>query len=247
MIQSVDRAIRALGLLRSARGSHGLSLAQLAAGLELAPSTVHGIVKTLQAHGLVVQEPRSGHYRLGPELLKLGNVYLGTLELRSRSVTWSAELARRTGFAVRIGARTAGEVMIVHHEPRPDGSRQMAEAGLTLPLHATALGKAVLAFTGEEPGELPSMTADTVTERASLAEQLDQVRARALAAEQEEAVLGECGLAAPIADAESVVGAIGIVVPIAEWPVAESAIAAVREAARTISHELGATGWPAAR
>ena len=81
MIQSVDRAMRILAVLQ---GDHRLSLGDIAQRLGLPPSTVHGIVRTLLAHRLVIQEHDSGQYRLGPAVLTMGNVYLDTLELRSR-------------------------------------------------------------------------------------------------------------------------------------------------------------------
>ncbi|GAB2595792.1 IclR family transcriptional regulator [Kribbella endophytica] len=249
MIQSVDRAIRILGVLQGARR---LSLSDVASRLELPPSTVHGILKTLQAHGMVVQDRDSNRYQLGPAVLKLGNVYLDTLELRSRAVTWSEELARRSGHAVRTGVLTFDEVVIIHHEPRPDGSRQMPEVGIVIPAHASALGKALLAFLPEQAdelmadGKLRSMTSETLVDPALLRAQLADVARDALATEREEAVLGEAGVAAPIFDASGVaVGAIGIVLPAADWPPTESTFTAVREAARNISRELGASRWPA--
>ncbi|WP_158880310.1 IclR family transcriptional regulator [Amycolatopsis anabasis] len=247
MIQSVDRAMRVLGVLRTARR---LALSEIATRLDLAPSTVHGIIKTLQVHGMVLQDQGSGHYRLGPAALKLGNVYLDTLELRSRAITWAGELARGTGYAVRTGVLLPEEVLIVHHEPRPDGSRQMPEVGIVIPAHASALGKAILAFSPEHAesypdGPLRSMTRDTVTDPARFRAQLDAVRSHALASEQEEAVIGECGLAAPIFDGYgTVAGAVGVVVPMLEWPVGDAVAGAVRDAARTISRELGAPHWP---
>ncbi|MEV6417423.1 IclR family transcriptional regulator [Kribbella sp. NPDC051718] len=247
MIQSVDRAIRILGVLQGARR---LSLSEVASRLDLPPSTVHGILKTLQAHGMVVQDRDSNRYQLGPAVLKLGNVYLDTLELRSRAVTWSEELARRSGHAVRTGVLTFDEVVIIHHEPRPDGSRQMPEVGIVIPAHASALGKALLAFLPEQVdeltgGKLRSMTSETLVDPAVLRAQLAEVAKEALATEREEAVLGEAGIAAPIFDASGVaVGAIGIVLPAADWPPAESSFTAVREAARNISRELGAPRWP---
>lgn len=248
MIQSVDRAIRILGVLQGARR---LSLSEVASRLELPPSTVHGILKTLQGHGMVVQDRDSNRYQLGPAVLKLGNVYLDTLELRSRAVTWSEELARRSGHAVRTGVLTFDEVVIIHHEPRPDGSRQMPEVGIVIPAHASALGKALLAFLPEQVDELlsadklRSMTSETLIDPAVLRSQLTEVAREALATEREEAVLGEAGIAAPIFDASGMaVGAIGIVLPAADWPPAESTFTAVREAARNISRELGASRWP---
>ena len=85
VIQSVDRAIRVLSTLQGARQ---MSLSELAGRLGLPPSTVHGIVRTLVAHGMVVQDRGSGRYQLGPAVLRLGNVYLDTLELRSRAMPW---------------------------------------------------------------------------------------------------------------------------------------------------------------
>jgi len=248
MIQSVDRAIRVLGALQGARR---LSLSEIAARLELPPSTVHGIIKTLLAHGMVLQDRDSSRYQLGPAVLKLGNVYLDTLELRSRAVTWSEELARRTGYAVRTGVLLLDEVVIIHHEPRPDGTRQMPEVGIVIPVHASALGKAVLAYLPEQAkivlaqDRLKSMTGETVTDPIVLRRQLDEAAVTAFATEEEEAVLGECGLAAPIFDASgAAAGAIGVVVPTVEWPPADSVHTVVREAARNISRELGAARWP---
>lgn len=249
MIQSIDRAMRVLAVLQGARR---LSLSEIAARLELPPSTVHGIIKTLLAHGMVLQDRDSSHYRLGPAILKLGAVYLDTLELRSHAVGWSEELARRTGHAVRTGVPLLDEVMIVHHTPRQDGSRQMSEVGIVIPSHASALGKAILAYTPQHARELTeaglrTMTGDTVTDPATFHAQLDGVRAGAFATEQEEAVLGECGVAAPIFDGTSAVaGAIGVVIPMLEWPADEAVAAAVRDAARSISRELGSTSWPPA-
>jgi len=143
VIQSVDRALRILTVLQGARR---MSLGEIAGRLDLPPSTVHGIIRTLLAHGMVQQERDSGRYRLGPATLRLGNVYLDTLELRSRVSQWAEDLARRTGCAVRTGVLLLGDVVVVHHEPRPDGSRQMPEVGIVIPAHACALGKALLAF-----------------------------------------------------------------------------------------------------
>ena len=147
MIQSIDRAIRVLTALQGARR---MSLSELAARLELAPSTTHGIVRSLVEHGMVVQERGSSRYQLGPAVLRLGNVYLDTLELRSKAIPWAEDLARRTGLAVRTGVLLIDDVVIIHHEPRPDGSRQMPEVGIVIPVHASALGKAMLAFLPEE-------------------------------------------------------------------------------------------------
>ena len=248
MIQSVDRALRILTVLQGARR---MSLGEIAAQLDLAPSTVHGILRTLLAHGMVAQERDSQRYRLGPATLRLGNVYLDTLELRSKAIPWAEDLARRTGCAVRTGVLLLDDVVIIHHEPRPDGSRQMPEVGIVIPAHTSALGKAILAFDDDAAArmlstpQLRSMTGETITSPTDLKQQLADISATGLASEQDEAVIGESALAGPVFDASGTpVGAIGIVIPSSNWPANPTSRDATREAARAISRELGATTWP---
>lgn len=249
MIQSVDRALRILAVLQ---GDHRLSLGDIAQRLGLPPSTVHGIVRTLLAHRLVIQEHDSGHYRLGPAVLTMGNVYLDTLELRSRVMPWAEDLARRSGLAVRTAVMLVDDVVVVHHEPRPDGSRQMPEVGIVIPAHASALGKAILAFDDDQVDELlddgeplRSMTGETTTDPVELRRQLEETRNSGIAQEIEEAVLGECGIAAVISDRlGGAVGAIGLVASNEEWPIDPAVVSSLRTAARSVSRELGATSWP---
>jgi DNA-binding IclR family transcriptional regulator len=248
MIQSVDRAVRILGVLQ---GSRRLGLSEIAARLELPASTVHGIIKTLAEHGMVEQDRSSGRYQLGPAVLLLGNVYLDTLEMRGRAVKWSEELARRTGLAVRVGVMLRDDVVIVQHEPRPDGTRQMREVGIVIPAHACALGKALLAFRPvdrarlAENSALRAMTGETVTDPDILEKELEATATTGIATEADEAVLGDCGIAAPIFDGEyPAIGALGVVISSAEYPPTDAVVEAVRETARNLSRELGATRWP---
>jgi DNA-binding IclR family transcriptional regulator len=245
VIQSVDRSVR---ILLALQGARRLSLSDLSARLDLPNSTVHGILRTLAAHGMVEQEPGSSRYMLGPAVLRLSSVYLDSLEFRSRALKWAEELARRTGAAVCAGVLLLDDVIVVHHEPRPDGSRQMPEVGFVVPAHASALGKALLAFhsDGRRPhSPLVSMTGETIVDPARLADEFADVASTGLATEHDEAVLGESSLAAPVFDATgAVVGAIAVVLQSSEWPPPESTRDDVREAARNISRELGAPGWP---
>jgi DNA-binding IclR family transcriptional regulator len=248
VIQSVDRAIRVLTALQGARR---MSLSELAARLELPPSTTHGIVRTLVEHGMVRQERGSSRYQLGPAVLRLGNVYLDTLELRSKTIPWAEDLARRTGLAVRTGVLLVDDVVIIHFEPRPDGSRQMPEVGIVIPVHASALGKAMLAFLPDDAervlkaDNLRSMTGETLTSPAALSLELDEVRSTGIATELDEAVLGESSIASPVFDSwGTAVGAIGVVIPSQGALTGHEARAAVRESARALSRELGAESWP---
>src|SRR4051812_11426788 len=187
-IQSVDRAARILKLLAS--GPRRLGVSEIAQRLDLARPTVHGLLQTLQAHGFVEQDRESDKYQLGAGLLHLGNSYLDLNELRGRSIVHAERLAQRAQAAVRVGVLHGSEVVVVHHVFRPEGAFQVLEVGAQLPAHATALGKAILAFCAPElvddllAEDLPKLTRRTLT-AAALRRELENVRERGVAREKD--------------------------------------------------------------
>jgi DNA-binding IclR family transcriptional regulator len=252
-IQSVDRAARIMKALAS--GPRRLGVSELAERLGLTRPTVHGLLQTLQAHGFVEQDRDSDKYQLGAGLLQLGNSYLDLNELRGRSIVHAERLAARADAAVRVGVMHGSSVIVVHHVFRPDATLQILEVGAQLPVHASALGKAMLAYTPAPVLDdltseaLPKLTGRTLAEGA-LRDELEQVKERGYARERDEAVLGESSIAAPIFDhAGHAVGAIGVVGDtervLPRGP-AKGVPAAVVEAARAVTRELGGgRSWPA--
>jgi DNA-binding IclR family transcriptional regulator len=251
-IQSVDRAARILKVLAS--GPRRLGVSEIADRLGLTRPTVHGLLQTLQAHGFVEQDRDSDKYQLGAGLLQLGNSYLDLNELRGRSLVHAERLAARADAAVRVGVMHGASVVIVHHVFRPDSTLQILEVGAELPPHASALGKAMLAFMPDEAiadllaEPLPRLTSRTLTPSA-LREELSLIRERGYARERDEAILGESSIASPIFDHSGhAVGAIGVVGDtqrVMPRGGIKNLAAAVAEAARGVSRELGASRWPA--
>jgi DNA-binding IclR family transcriptional regulator len=250
-IQSIDRATAILKLLAS--GPRRLGVSELADRLGLARPTVHGLLQTLQAHGFVEQDRHSDKYQLGPGLLQLGYSYLDLNELRARSIGYADRLATRASAAVRVGVMHGSSVVVVHHVFRPDAAFGVLEVGLQLPLHASALGKSILAFSPAQLLEdvmaepLPRLTKSTLNE-SDLRLELNVIRDGGIATERDEAVLGESSAAAPIFDhGGHAVGAIGVVDStdrIFPHGLERGLAAAVAEAARGVSRELGAPRWP---
>ncbi len=249
-IQAIERAAAILQLL--ARGSNGLGLGDIAASLDLPKGTAHGILRTLRTVGFVEQDRGSGNYRLGAALLHLGTSYLDANELRSRAINWADALAARSGEAVRIGMHLDGNVLVVHHVFRPDDTPQTLDVGELLPLHATAMGKVLLAYDATVAGplqqqRLPSFTRRTIVKPAELARALGEVRLQGWASAAEEYLPGEASIAAPIRAHGLVLGAIGIsgavdrVLDPAARP-KPSLVAQVRDAARAISRDLDDAG-----
>ena len=250
-IQSIDRAARILKALAS--GPRRLGVTELAQRLDLTLPTVHGMLQSLQAHGFVEQDRASGKYQLGAGLLQLGNSYLDLNELRTRSLVPAERLAQRADAAVRVGVMHGPSVIVVHHVFRPDETLQILEVGAQLPIHASARGKAIRAYAAAAVVEdltaepLPKLTSRTLSAR-DLQAQFTAIRKRGVARERDEAILGESSVAAPIFDhAGHAVGAVGVVGDterIMPRAPAKGLVAAVAEAAATISRELGANSWP---
>ena len=251
-VQSIERAAAILRLL--AGGSGHLALGDIARSLDLAKGTTHGILRTLQLVGFVEQDRVSGHYQLGPALPHLGSAYLDVNELRSRSINWADPLAARSGEAVRIGALRDGQALVVHHVFRPDDTFQTLDVGTLLPLHATALGKVLLAYdttlvASLRTGEPEAYTRRTLITQTAIKRACAKVREAGWAAENGEMISGEAGIAAPIrGHGGIVVGAIGVsgaAERICEPDGGPSPrlLGHVRDAARAVSRDLGASRW----
>jgi DNA-binding IclR family transcriptional regulator len=248
-IQSVERASRILKALGT--GSSRMGVTEIAERLGLAKGTAYGLLRTLEAQELVEQDPETDKYHLGPAMLQLGNAFLDNHELRARSLLWADSLASRVGEAVRVGVLHGSNVLIVHHVFRPDNSVQILEVGASIPWHACALGKAIVAFLPEPSrralleAELSPLTGRTVTDPAVLEGALAAVVRDGSALEDQEAIVGEAEVAAPVFDdLGHSVGAIGVVGPVErlvpEGHPASAVVAAVRETSRGLSRDMGA-------
>lgn len=217
-IQSIQRAAAVLRVLTG--HSRPRALGELAAELELPKGTVYGILRTLQTVGFVEQDAESRRYQLGAALLHIGSGYLNGSELRRCALGHAEALAKQTGESVRIGTLHGNVVLIVHHALGPDEALQAPDVGSLMPLHATALGKALLA---DHPG-------------------------RGWASDVGEFLPGIASIAAPIeAHDSAVAGAIAISGPTARICEDGSPRAAlvgyVVESARRISRQLGRRLW----
>lgn len=249
MIQSVDRATRILLALGS--GTPRMGVTELSEHLGIAKGTVSGLLRTLERQEFIGRDPETGKYRLGPAMLKLGNAFLDNHELRSRSLLWAESLASRAGEAVRVGVLNGGTMLIVHHVFRPDDSVQILEVGASIPWHACALGKANVAYLesvvreGLLAGALPALTGRTITDPERLREELAGVTRDGYALEDQEAIVGEVEIAAPVFDHRGMpAGALGLVGPVErlapEGHPAPAFTTAVREIARGLSRDMGA-------
>ncbi len=214
-IQSIERAAAVLHFLGAV--PEPVALGELARALGLAKPTAHGIVRTLVEVGFVEQDPESGHYGLGGGLTRLGET-LDPHLLRSRTANWADGLAARTGLEVQLGVLSGPTVELLHHVFRPDGTRQQLRVGERQPLHATALGLTLLAFTpaATRPRDvdLTAYTPSTPTKVLELTRSVQQTARRGWSLADGTFRPGVAALAAPIRHHAGVgVGALAVVGP----------------------------------
>lgn len=241
---------RALSLLTHFSGRDPeLGLTELAARAELDKGTVHRLLATLAAAGFVDQDPDTKRYCLGAEPLRLARVRETSRPVRTLVAPALARLTERTGetaHAALLGGTTLGTVGV---SPSRKAARVFLEDGETLPLHATASGLAVLAFSDEafvatvlDAAPLHPFTARTETDPAALRERLAVVRRRGYAEVDQSFEDDVHGIAAPLFGTPGrVSGSIAVATPAHRMTRTHqrNVVRAVREAAAGITAGLG--------
>ena len=213
-------ASRVLAILAAFDAEHRLlSLSEIAERAGLALATAHRLVGELAEWG-ALQRGSDGRYAVGRRLWDLGvlaPVQTRLVETASPFLhdLYGATLAT-THLAVRDGARVLYLERLAGHQSVPI----VSTTGSRLPLHATGVGKVLLAHAPEEvrrqllAAPLRRITAYTVTSPHQLERQLEQVLEDGFATTVEEMTLGACSLAVPVRRADgAVVAAVGVVVP----------------------------------
>ncbi|MEU8818245.1 IclR family transcriptional regulator [Actinoplanes sp. NPDC048796] len=239
---------RVLDLLGAFDADHrSLTLSDLArrAGLPLA--TAHRLVGELARWGALTRLS-TGQYVIGRRLWDLGLLSPVQSGLRQAASPFLHDLYGATLATVHLAVRDGGEVLYVDRLAGHVSVPVVSEIGSRLPLHATGVGKVLLAYAPEDVrteafGRLTRITPYTITQPALLAEQLQRVRTTGFATTGEEMSLGACSVAVPVrGQADQVVAALGIVVPDLRREQARL-ISALQVAARGIGRTLASAQW----
>ncbi|MEU6676668.1 IclR family transcriptional regulator [Streptomyces sp. NPDC046925] len=235
----LDKAVLVLDVFRPDGGSFRLT--EIASRAGLAKTTAFRLCGDLVRLGLL--ERQGEVYRLGGKLFELGSLVPRRHDLRETALPFLQDLFEATHETVHLGVREGHEVVYVERIHGHDALALPSRIGGRLPLSCTGVGKALLAFSGEElteevlAGPLPRLTPHSVTDPARLRTAIEQIQVSGLAYEEHEAAVGVSCIASPVFDGPTAVAALSVAVPRARFRPAQLA-PAVRTAALGLSRVL---------
>lgn len=248
-ISAVERAMDVLTLFASS-DEPTLGVTEIATELDLSKAVVFRILASLREKGFVDSDDESRRYRLGAAALRLGLSYLERVDLRSVARPWLEELRTQTDETATLSIRN-GDHRIYVDQVVPDRDVKMTvQLGRSVPLHAGASSKAMLAFLDADEiddyleSTLEKLTDATVVAPSTLRKELRVIRERGYAVSFGERLQGAGSVAAPVFDHHGdVAGVVSVSGPLDRfrrevdqiWP-------AVLKATNAISIQLGFKG-----
>jgi DNA-binding IclR family transcriptional regulator len=201
----VKAAKVSLEVVEALRELGGAGVSEVAQRLERPTSTVHDHLRTLEHEEYVVKE--GSKYHVGTRFLQLGT------SARSRRKVFQVArpevdgMSEETGEHANLMIEEHGLGVFLYKARGSDAVQLDTHAGMRVPLQTTALGKTIMAFRPRSEVEafihrhgLPQVTKDTITERPELFDNLEEIRERRYAYDDEERVRGMRCVAAPITD-----------------------------------------------
>lgn len=221
-IKSLDRAMEVFEYLSEHQGR---ALSDLAAETGQSPATVYRVLVTLEGRGLVEFDAAEQLWYIGARAFVIGARYLRRTSLIERARPIMRRLMETTGETANLGIVQNRSVLFVSQVETHASIRAFFPPGTLSPLHASGIGKALLAEMAEDrlagllAEPLESFTPKTLSDPAALRADLAGIRARGYALDDEEKNLGMRCVAAPVFDVhgEAVAG-VSVSGPLARMP-----------------------------
>ena len=245
--QATGSVLKALDVIEALAGARRpISLTKLTQLLELPAPTIHRLLRTLELRGYVERVDRD--YRLTLKLFEIGSVVLSSIDVVAEARPSCQRLSDALANTVHVAIRSGNSAVYVMKVDHSRSLRLISHLGMHIPLHCTALGKVLLAAVPEPERSsllgqlaLDRWTDQTITTRARLEQELDEVAERGWAADLEEFQYGLVCVAAPIVDRTgTVIAAISVSGPtIADGDVPAALAVHVQAAAREVSAKVG--------
>ncbi len=248
-IRSVHRAVSVLKTFTARQ--HELSGAEVARLTGLSVTTTHRLLACLMKDGLLSRNEKTLKFTIGPEMFRIGSIFLFASNLVTAADPIVRELNEMTNEAISVAVRDQDYVTIILREESKFSVALIVHIGSILQAHATSVGKALLSeLTDDEidrlyPEALPRITSKTIQTRTELKRELGRIRVSGIAFSREEAAQGDVAIASLIRDTSGrAVASVAIGVPVFRLNKRKESILAelVSMAAGLISYRLGYQG-----
>ena len=228
--------------------SVGLGLKGICDATAINKSTAHRFLKHLEREGYLLRT-EAGTYLIGPRLAQMSTCESKSATLQAVARPILLDLWRSTQETVNLGVLDHGTLLYVDVMESPHEFRLVSRIGTRRSLHVAALGKVLTAFLPASDYErtlsgivFQRATPNTISNMIQLRAELDKVRRRGYAVDNEEALLGCRCVSAPILNNDKVaIGALSVAGPVTRVsPARVPALAReVKAAAKAVSVAMG--------
>ncbi|WP_180994225.1 IclR family transcriptional regulator [Bacillus sp. Marseille-P3661] len=201
MLGSIKNAINIINCFST--DTPELGVIDLAAQLNMNKSTVHHVVKSLTAEGILVKT-KSRKYRLGSQLLGWGHTVTEQYKPFFMTIPYLDSLVKRTKEIVILATLENEEVCCLAKIEPNKRIKFDTKVGARKPLHCSGAGKLFLAHQSEKvikkilSKKLEQLTENTITDPAILSIELEKIREQGYAIDNEESEFGLFSVSVPI-------------------------------------------------
>ncbi len=203
--EGLKTVVKAVAVLECFSTQHSkLSVVDISRMTGISRGTTHRIVNTLRGLGYIDRERERDLYKLGMKLFQLGTTVLENMDLQRESRQLIERLTKVSGETVYLCVFDGLHSTIIN---RSDLNKSEARRSVVIdasPAHCTASGKVALSFQGDDAVErviangLKRVTVNTITNPVLFREEVEKIRSRGYAVNNEEQTPGVRGVAAPI-------------------------------------------------
>jgi IclR family acetate operon transcriptional repressor len=243
----VTKALRLLAHLAIAK--EPVALAEISRALKLPKPTTYRLAQSIECSGFVHKDPLTRRYSLGAAFEELAlNALRHGVGHAPRRLLMNA-LAEKLGARVNLVVLKAGNLSFVQWVDSTAPLRVDFASDMPMPVHGSASGKLLLAFASKELQEhmlrsapFPSYTKKTITTARTFARELEKIRKRGFAEDDQELFPGVNCLAVPISNRKGeVVAGLAVMAPAASMPLEKlrAHLPKIRECAECVAKELG--------
>lgn len=201
-IQAVDRAIDVLEVL-ARDGS--MTLTEIARSMDQSPATLYRVLSTFQARGITESDPLTQEWSVGASAFRIGATFLRRSNVTARALPAMRHLMETTGETSNLGIEKSDMVVFISQVETHESIRAFFPPGTQGPMHASGIGKALLSTFSDDRLQrfltkcpFEAFTSQTIVSKDDFLKEIQIIRARGFAFDNEEKSIGMRCIAAPI-------------------------------------------------